>query len=63
VEELTTVSAVDPIRVYVSMTEQEYMKGLQNGRPFLQQGQLELILADGSIHPHQGKFALGSPGG
>jgi membrane fusion protein (multidrug efflux system) len=57
VEELTTVSAVDPIRVYIPMTEQEYMKGLQNGHFRTQQGQLELILADGSIHPHKGAIA------
>ncbi len=57
VEELTTVSAVDPIRVYIPMTEQEYMKGLQNGQFRTQQGQLDLILADGSIHPHKGAIA------
>jgi membrane fusion protein (multidrug efflux system) len=56
-EELTTVSTVNPIRVYVPMTEQEYMKGLQNGGSSLQQGELELILAGGSIHPHKGVFA------
>jgi membrane fusion protein, multidrug efflux system len=56
-EELTTVSAVNPIRVYLPMTEQEYMKGLQNGGLVTQQGQLELILADGSIYPHKGALA------
>ena len=57
VEELTTVSALNPIRVYVPMTEQDYMKGLQNAQPPAQQGQLELTLADGRVHPHKGTFA------
>ena len=54
VEELTTVSTLDPIKVMVPLTEQEYLKDLkkhQNGK-----AKLELILADGSVHPHQGRF-------
>ena len=52
IEELTTVSTVDPIKVYIPMSEQEYLRDMQNGRGRIrQQVPLELILADGSsIH-------------
>lgn len=59
---LTTVSTVDPIRVYFTVSEQEYLnyawlnpsKGDQEraaGRL-----QLDLILADGTAYPYKGKF-------
>jgi membrane fusion protein, multidrug efflux system len=32
IEELTTVSTVDPIKVYIPMSEQEYLRDMQNGR-------------------------------
>jgi membrane fusion protein (multidrug efflux system) len=58
---LTTVSTVDPIRVYVSLSETEYLQLAQDaGR---RQGgaetrmPLELILADGSTWKHPGRFA------
>jgi membrane fusion protein (multidrug efflux system) len=56
-EALTTVSTVDPIKVYVPVSEQEY---LQAARTRLETGGLpvELILADGSRHPHTGRFAF-----
>ena len=53
VDELTTVSTVDPIKVYVPLSEQEYMKsGDMDRMP------LSLILADGSVHPQAGRFAF-----
>ncbi len=59
IEELTTVSTVDPIKVYIPMSEQEYLKDLQNGRGHTQRTMpLDLILADGSIHLHKGVFAF-----
>jgi membrane fusion protein (multidrug efflux system) len=58
VEELTTVSTVDPIKVYILMSEQEYLKYVQNGREHGQQMPLELILADGKVHPYAGSFAF-----
>ncbi len=58
IEELTTVSTVDPIKVYISMSEQEYMRDVQNGRGVTQQVPLEMILADGSVYPHPGRFAF-----
>ncbi len=55
--ELTTVSTVNPIKVYINISEQEYLKVSSSGQ---RAGEmvLELILADGSLHPHKGKFAL-----
>jgi membrane fusion protein (multidrug efflux system) len=54
--ELTTVSSVDPIRVYFNVSEREYLKvaaahtGDSKPLPF------ELILIDGSVYPYPGKF-------
>ncbi len=59
IEELTTVSTVDPIKVYIPMSEQEYLRDLQNGGGHTQRKMLlNLILADGSVHRHQGVFAF-----
>jgi len=58
---LTTVSTVDPIKVYVSLSETEYLQFAQDAGS--RQGgkevrmPLELILADGSTWKHQGSFA------
>jgi len=61
---ITTVSTVDPIKVYFTASEQEY---LEYARRFptaeLRQAnnrllELELILADGVTYPHQGKLAF-----
>jgi len=59
-EALTTVSKVDPIWVKVSIPEAQYLtlarkvserpKGDTTRRP------LEMVLADGSVFPHPGKF-------
>lgn len=58
IEELTTVSTVDPIKVYIPMSEQEYLRDAQRSRGRAQQVPLDLILADGSIHPHKGALAF-----
>ncbi|MGZ3589602.1 MAG: efflux RND transporter periplasmic adaptor subunit [Thermodesulfobacteriota bacterium] len=59
IEELTTVSTVDPIKIYIPMSEQEYLRDLQNGRGHTQRSMpLDLILADGSVHPHKGVLAF-----
>ena len=59
---ITTVSTLDPIKVYFTASEQEYLqyirrfptarKRQENTRHL----ELELILADGSIYPYKGKF-------
>jgi len=54
---LTTVSTLDPIRDYFSVSEQEYLElqerfsGADPGR-----WKLHLILADGRTYPYEGKF-------
>jgi membrane fusion protein, multidrug efflux system len=58
VEELTMVSTVDPIKVYILMSEREYLKNVQNGRERGQRMPLDLILADGKVHPYTGSFAF-----
>ncbi len=52
--ELTTVSTVDPIRVYVPISEQQYLRSTGNADTF----SLELILSDGSTFPHKGKLSF-----
>ena len=61
--ELTSMSTLDPLRVYFPVSEQEY---LRRPRKFSkrtaavedQKARLVLILSDGSIYPHQGKYFL-----
>ena len=52
---LTTVSTVDPIKVYFTLSEQEYL-GYTKQSGVLDELELELILADGTTYPEQGKF-------
>ncbi len=61
--ELTTVSTIDPIKVYYSINEQTYIKGMKQFGTDLASSvehakklPTELILEDGSVYPHQGKF-------
>ncbi len=58
-EELTTVSTVDPIKVMVPISEQEFL-GLQSKKraPGAPKRQIQLILADGSVFPKTGEFAF-----
>ena len=55
--ELTTVSTVDPIKVYIPISEQEYMQFTRaaEGKSDREGPILELVLADGSVFPHKGK--------
>jgi membrane fusion protein (multidrug efflux system) len=58
---LTTVSTVNPIKVYVPISEREYMAAVErsNGRkPDSQELSFELILADGSTWPNKGEFSF-----
>jgi len=64
-QELTAVSTVDPIKVYFSVSEQEYMKYRQGAGKGTKSSQekaraipLELILADGTVYPHKGRISL-----
>ncbi len=59
---LTTVSTVDPIKVYFTLNEQEYLqftkRNLIDAQPgaSVAQLQLGLILSDGSTYPQKGTF-------
>ncbi|MGO9094280.1 MAG: efflux RND transporter periplasmic adaptor subunit [Bryobacteraceae bacterium] len=55
---LTTVSTVDPIKAYFSVSEQEYLAQERTGGPGRWAKELELVLADGSVHPHRGTFFM-----
>lgn len=52
---LTLVSQVDPIRAYIPISEQDYMRFARKG-PGQASPTLELILADGSHFAQRGKF-------
>ncbi len=51
---LTTVSTVDPIKVYFSVSEQEYLNAA-TGRTPLEKLALNLVLANGSVFSHPGR--------
>jgi RND family efflux transporter MFP subunit len=59
---LTSVSQVDPVKVYFPVSEQEYMRAnhlSSNGGPMdLFDNSPELILADGTVYPYKGKILL-----
>jgi len=58
--ELTTVSTVDPIKVFVPLSEQEYMRfnreAEAKGDSEFKGHNLELILADGRVFPQKGRL-------
>lgn len=56
-EELTTVSTVDPIKVYIQVSEQEYLKAME-AKKQVRTMPLELILADGTVYPRKGEFSF-----
>jgi len=54
---LTTVSTLDPIRDYFTVSEQDYLQLKQQfSGSDKQQWKLQLILADGTSYPHEGAF-------
>lgn len=59
---LTTVSDVDPIRAYFSVSEQEYLAfrrtypAASQRQAHKQQLQYQLVLADGTVYPYTGQF-------
>ena len=61
---LTTVSTVDPVKVYFTLPEQEYLKFTKRNLIDAQHGasvspiELELIFGDGTVYPHKGNFLL-----
>jgi membrane fusion protein (multidrug efflux system) len=61
---LTTVSTVDPIKVYFTLSEQEYLsfsKRHPNGKEWDAANknlELELVLADGTNYPEKGRYFI-----
>jgi membrane fusion protein (multidrug efflux system) len=57
---LTTVSNVNPMRVYVSISEAEYLlyQRLKSQGKLRKGSELELILADGSTFPERGRIII-----
>jgi membrane fusion protein (multidrug efflux system) len=59
--ELTTVSTVEPIKVYFNLSEREYLKfasaAIASGKK-PERVPLDLVLVDGSFYPHPGKFSV-----
>jgi len=54
---VTTVSTVNPIKANFTVSEQEYLGFARRDTP-MSRLELELILSDGSIYPHKGRFAF-----
>lgn len=59
--ELTTVSTVNPIKVYVPISEREYLQAVERSKqakkPDSEEVTYQLILADGSTWPEKGTFS------
>jgi membrane fusion protein (multidrug efflux system) len=61
---VTTVSTVDPIKVYYTLSDQEYLAYMRQYPTQASRDadrsrrQLELILADGTVYPHKGKYYI-----
>src|ERR1700735_4054311 len=55
---VTTVSTVDPIKVTFAVSEQEYLRLSKQYKPPDPTPPLDLILADGTVYPHRGKYAF-----
>jgi len=56
---LDTVSSIDPIRVNTTISEAEYLRLFASRKERgNSSGQLELILADGSVFPQKGKLVI-----
>jgi membrane fusion protein, multidrug efflux system len=53
---VTTVSTLDPIKANFQVSEQEYLRLSRDTS--MNQLELELILADGTVYPRKGKFAF-----
>ena len=61
---LTTVSKIDPIRLYFPLSEKDYKRyasGLQKlmQKPESERGEdIEMVFADGTVYPRKGKFSF-----
>jgi membrane fusion protein, multidrug efflux system len=57
-QELTAVSTIDPIKCYVSISEQQYLRTMEKKTKQASKVPLSLILSDGSTYPHKGTVAF-----
>ena len=58
-EPLTTISKVNPIKVYAFLSEQEYLRlATRKTKEGAQKRDIQLSLADGSIFPHPGTMSV-----
>jgi membrane fusion protein (multidrug efflux system) len=57
-EELTAVSTVNPIKVYINVSEQEYLKAKDMKDEDFEKIPLYLILTDGTTFPYTGRLAI-----
>jgi membrane fusion protein (multidrug efflux system) len=61
---LTTVSTLDPIKVYFPVSEKGYLNYIKENPDAAKRAEqekqlgLEMILADGSLYPHEGSFSF-----
>jgi membrane fusion protein (multidrug efflux system) len=56
---LATLSALDPLRVSFALSEAEYLMLVKRmGKSARNPVPIELILADGTVHPHKGKVGF-----
>ncbi|MCX6636760.1 MAG: efflux RND transporter periplasmic adaptor subunit [Acidobacteria bacterium] len=55
---LTTVSTLDPIKAYFTISEQEYLVQQRAGGTSKWAKNLELVLADGSVYARKGTFFM-----
>jgi membrane fusion protein, multidrug efflux system len=57
---LTTVSNVNPVRVFVSISEREYLmyQRMKSEGKLKVGGELQLIMADGSVFPEKGRIII-----
>jgi membrane fusion protein (multidrug efflux system) len=54
---VTTVSTLDPIKANFTVSEQEYLSLTRRDSP-MNRLELDLILSDGTRHPHKGRFSF-----
>lgn len=67
-DELTSMSQLDPIRVYFPVSEQEYLRfselvqeryrAKEDPRKIRDDGRIEMVLSNGEVYPHKGWFFL-----
>jgi membrane fusion protein (multidrug efflux system) len=55
---LATVSTLDPIRVTMAMSESDYLRLAGRREEGATPPEFEMVLADGSVYPHKGKFLM-----